>query len=100
MQLMTQEIRKKIPALYEQDGKGDEAIIYAKFFTPDANFTWYALEFDGEDTFFGLVKGMGTGLGYFSLKELQSVRGSMGLPVERDRNFTGTIGDVKEKVYG
>ena len=59
-----------------------------KFFTPDSGWTWYAVEFDGQDTFFGLVDGMEKELGYFSLKELSSVRGPMGLPIERDRYFT------------
>jgi hypothetical protein len=88
MKLLTQEIRKKLPALYSQDGKGGEAIAYVKFFTPDSNpWTWYATEFDGEDTFFGLVDGHEKELGYFSLKELESVRGPMGLPIERDLYF-------------
>ena len=28
-----------------------------KFFTPDGNWTWFAFEFDGDDTFFGFVRG-------------------------------------------
>ena len=55
-----------------------------KFFTPDSSWTWYATEFDGDDTFFGLVDGHEEELGYFSLRELQSVRGPLGLPIERD----------------
>jgi hypothetical protein len=43
-----------------------------------------ATEFDGEDTFFGLVDGHERELGYFSLRELESVRGALGLPIERD----------------
>jgi len=48
-----------------------------KFLPPDNNWTWYASEFDGEDLFFGLVSGFEVELGYFSLKELQQVRGSL-----------------------
>ena len=40
--------------------------------------------------FFGLVCGMERELGYFSLAELQSVRGPLGLRVERDLYFTPT----------
>jgi len=64
--------------------KGLDAIALVKFFTPDAGWTWYASEFDGEDIFFGLVNGLELELGYFSLKELQSVKGPLGLPIERD----------------
>jgi hypothetical protein len=34
--------------------------------------------------FFGLVDGLETELGYFSLRELQEVHGPMGLAIERD----------------
>jgi len=87
MKLLTQEIRRKLPALYTQESKGGKAIAHVKFFTPDSNWTWWATEFDGEDTFFGLVEGHEKELGYFSLKELESIRGSLGLPIERDLHW-------------
>jgi hypothetical protein len=88
MKLLTQEIRKVIPQMYSQDGKGDKAIAYVKFFTPWSNWTWYATEFDGEDIFFGLVVGLETELGYFSLKELSEVAGPGGMRIERGLYFT------------
>ena len=91
MKLMTKAIENVIPALYEQDGLGDDAIVHAKFFTPDGNWTWYATEYDPETRmFFGLVDGFDKELGYFSLDELESVRGSLGLPIERDAWFQPT----------
>jgi len=87
MKLLTQKITKQLPPLYSQDVKGSKTIAYIKFFTPDANWTWYGCEYDGEDTFFGLVDGHEKELGYFSLNELKSVRGALGLPVERDLWF-------------
>jgi len=84
MKLLTVELRRKLPPLGSQDGKGGKAVAYAKFFTPDAQWTWLATEFDGQDTFFGLVEGVEKELGYFSLSELESVRGPLGLPIERD----------------
>ena len=56
--------------------------------SPAAYPTWYASEFDGEDTFFGLVDGFEAEFGYFSFSELAEVRGLLGLPVERDIHFT------------
>lgn len=38
--------------------------------------------------FFSYVKGLENELGYFSLSELESVRGNFGLPIERDQSFT------------
>ncbi len=85
--LMNDEIREMLPPLYSGEEKGLDAEAVVKYFTPDANWRWYASEFDGEDLFFGLVSGMEVELGYFSLKELQDVRGPMGLPIERDLHF-------------
>ena len=103
MKLMPQKLRDKIPSLYAEDGKEGRTIVYAKFFTPSSNWTWYVteavaiLEDDSEVSlkeldgrafvdvrFFGLVDGHARELGYFSLRELESVRGPFGLPIERD----------------
>jgi hypothetical protein len=84
MQLLTQEIRQKLPPLGSQENLGGKAVVHVKFFTPDSSWTWFGTEFDGQDTFFGLVDGHEKELGYFSLSELQSVRGPMGLAIERD----------------
>ena len=61
-----------------------DPIVYAKYFMPDSHWTWYVLEFDGKETFFGYVDGDYQELGYFSLSELESIRGPLGLKVERD----------------
>lgn len=88
MKLLTKEIRDKLPPLYSTEAQPDnKKMVQAKFFTPDSNWTWYAIEFDGEDLFFGLVSGFEIEAGYFSLSELESVRGPMGLPIERDLHF-------------
>lgn len=89
MKLMTADLRTQLPQLYSQEEVDDPKAI-AKYFTPDANWTWYATEFDGKDTFFGLVDGLEKELGYFSLAELESVKGPFGLGVERDLWFEPT----------
>jgi len=87
MELLTKEVRGKLPPLYSQEEVEDPMVI-CKFFFPDFSWTWYAIEFDGTDQFYGLVDGDEKELGYFSLTELMSNRGKLGLPVERDRYFT------------
>lgn len=62
-----------------------------KLFTPDAAATWLLTEIEPEypDIAFGLCD-LGIGfpeLGSVSLKELATVRGRIGLGVERDRHF-------------
>ncbi len=84
MNLLPDELRRKLPKLYAQEELGADAIAHLKYFTPDSNWTWYATEFDGKDTFFGLVDGLEKELGYFSLLELKAARGPLGLPIERD----------------
>lgn len=92
------EVREKLPLLYSGEELGLLALALVKFFTPDSNWTWYASEFDSEDTFFGLVSGFEVELGYFSLAELQSARGPLGLPIERDLHFKPqTLNELQEK---
>lgn len=83
MELLPNELRKQIPAIYSQENIEDP-IVWVKLFTPDSSWTWYVLEFDGEDSLFGWVEGHDAELGYFSLSELESVKGPYALPVERD----------------
>jgi hypothetical protein len=91
VRLLTKALEARLPALYAQDGRGDEAMAYVKFFTPWSNWTWYGTEYDpATRTFFGLVKGHETELGYFSLDELAALRGPYGLRVERDLSFRPT----------
>ncbi|UCC72040.1 MAG: DUF2958 domain-containing protein [Gemmatimonadota bacterium] len=104
MKLMTKAIERKLPKLGATDGKGDAATVVVKFFTPDANATWFVTEGeqlpDGDWEFFGLAD-MGMGcpeLGYFLLSQLRQVRGRFGLPIERDRYYTGTLADARKAV--
>jgi hypothetical protein len=101
MQLMTKEIEKlasKYP-LQSQDGKGLDARIIVKFFDPTGSWTWYATEYNPEDkTFYGYVSGFENELGYFTLEELQSVKGAFGLGIERDLYFTDkTVKDIPKE---
>lgn len=87
MMLLTKALRKQLPPLYTTQNEADPRVI-CKFFYPDFSWTWYAIEFDGEDLFFGFVDGDFPELGYFRLSELTSNRGKLGMPIERDRFFT------------
>ena len=87
--LLTEALRQSLPSLYATESV-DNPTVHAKFFTPWTSWTWYATEFDGVDVFFGLVVGHEVELGYFSLKELESIRGPGGLRIERDLSFKPT----------
>jgi hypothetical protein len=93
MKLMTQEVIKNLPALYAQENEKD-AICHLKFFTPDAQWTWYITEGekqDGDWMFFGKVVSPTCPdgeLGYVTLSQLKTVKGHLGLPIERDMYFS------------
>lgn len=89
-QLLTKALRRRLPPLYATEGQGEAALAIVKFFTPDSNWYWYGVEFDGDDVFFGLVIGHEVELGDFRLSELAELTGPWGLPVERDRWFQPT----------
>ena len=89
MELLTDELRAQLPPLYAQENE-DDAMIYAKFFTPWTGWTWFVTEGSQEEDdfiFFGYVIGNIDEWGYFSLAELESIGGGLTLPVERDLYF-------------
>jgi len=96
MKLLTKPIREKLIANERRQHRSRSTLDpfpVVKLFTPDACCTWLLSELcPDEDTAFGLCD-LGAGfpeLGYVSLSELATVRGKLGLPVERDRHFTAT----------
>ena len=78
MKLLTEELRKNLPPLYASEQVEDPMVV-CKFFYPDFHWRWYAIEFDGKDTFFGYVAGDFPELGYFTLSELEGNRDVIGL---------------------
>lgn len=115
MKLLTADIRKKMPGPRAQENNPDP-VVYAKFFHPWTQWTWFAYEAwayvgnvddgyrevslgeapdaDPEDVvFFGLVYGDYTEYGTFALQDL------MENSVERDRHFTPKpLSQVKEEM--
>jgi len=117
MKLMTVEIAKalnKATALMEAHEADlvsvvstpedyDSRPVVVKYFTPDAQCTWFILDGAREGNtwrLFGLCDlGMGCPeLGYVMLDDLEKVRGGLGLPVERDLGYSGTLRDARRQV--
>ncbi len=90
MELLGGEERAILLPLDQNEILDFETIAPLKFFSPDSNWTWYPTGFDGDDIFFGLVSGYAVELGYFSLTELEELRGGLSLPVERDLHYKPT----------
>jgi hypothetical protein len=101
MKLLTADIRNRLlrngRVRQQQELMGEaepDFLPVVKLFTPDGGCTWLLTEIDPEnpDIAFGLCD-LGFGcpeLGSVSLSELESVRGRLGLPIERDLYFTAT----------
>ena len=98
MELLPVELRKTLPPLYSQESC-PTPIVHVKLFTPDSSFTWFVTEGaeqeEGDWLLFGFVIGLEEEWGYSLLSELASVRGPLGLAVERDLWFQpGPIDEV------
>lgn len=50
MKLLTNDILARLPKIGETENDPDPMLV-CKFFYPDFSWTWYAIEFDGEDLF-------------------------------------------------
>ncbi len=90
MKLLTKELLARFAKVGSQEEAKDPLVI-AKFFNPAGAGTWYATEYDPESKeFFGYVSIFGDWndeWGSFSLAELESYRGKLGLGIERDLYF-------------
>lgn len=98
MKLLTHQLRDRLlrngrlNAERAANGEAEADLLpVVKLFTPDANCSWLLSELDPEepDIAFGLCDlGMGCPeLGCVRISELETLRGALGLPVERDLHF-------------
>ena len=98
MKLLTKALLKQLPPLCSSENDPDPMVI-CKFFYPAFHWTWYAIEFDNKDTFFGFVDGDFPELGYFSLSELKNTKDKSGLAIERDMFFQPCrLSELRKKI--
>ena len=96
MELIPKELLNQIPKLYETEDEIDP-IAYVKLFID--GWTWYIIEFsiDKNICFGYVISPFGAELGYFSLEEIRSIKGSLGIGVELDLEFKPTRLSVIKK---
>jgi len=89
MKLITKAIAKKAQAQFSK-GSDMHQLVVAKFFDPCGSWTWYLMNQDPDDPdyLWGIVKGSEIEVGSFSLSELSTVKGALGIGMERDMWFT------------
>jgi hypothetical protein len=86
-ELLPEGVRATIPAPGET-ARERYPLLRVKLFYPDFSWTWYIIEFDGEDICHGYVEGFENEYGSFSIRELLATRGQLGCEIERDEFFT------------
>ena len=96
MKLIPKNLLNFIPKLYETEEQIDP-IVYVKLFLD--GWTWHITELsiDGDIAFGYVVSPFESELGYFSLKELETIKGALGLSVERDLSFKPTALSIIRK---
>ncbi len=89
MQLMTKTIQRTIPFLYGTENVPlEDKMLRAKLFCPWNNAKWFITEFDPKTKeCFGFIMGSVNEWGYFSLTELEKIKGQWGMQIERDYHF-------------
>ena len=97
--LIPKDLLNQIPDLYDTE-RAINPICHIKLFTPTSIFTLFIIEISKEDMdgCYGFVKGFESELGYFSLSELESIKGALGLGVERDMSFKPTALEIVRKM--
>ena len=96
MSLIPKNLLNRIPKLYETEEQNNP-IAYVKLFLD--GWTWFITEIsiDNNICFGYVISPFGAELGYFSLEEIKSIKGSLGLGVERDLSFKPTRLSVIKK---
>jgi hypothetical protein len=104
MKLITKAIKKKLleAGRKDKEGKNPNPDVPLHIFNPYTIGDWFIIDMDeDEDTLFGLCCIHDAELGYVSLKELEEIRvkvlGQVGLPLERDLYWEGTLEDANKK---
>lgn len=92
MKLITAGLEEKFIAQGYTDGRDPGKVkVIAKFFCPWGPATWFAVEYSPEDRICFGYANLGDDwcaeLGYFSIDELESLKGPFGLRIERDLYF-------------
>ena len=98
--LISKEMLDKLPKLYETEDIKDP-LCHIRLFTPGANFTWFIIEISiDENLCYSYVKGLEDELGYFSLDEIEDIRGGLNLQVELDTSFKPALLSVVKPSNG
>lgn len=87
MSLLSDELIETLPKLYDTEEQKDP-IVKLRFHLPYSQWVWFLIEYDkGSRIVYGYVCGFEHELGYFSIDELEQVKGLHGTKVLLDKNF-------------
>lgn len=92
MPLLDGDLMRSLPG-FNQSNKSDP-IVHARFFLPNGGLTWWVIEGQIEGTnysFYGVVDAAEIKLDYFTLDDLEKLRGPSRSEVTRDNDFKPTL---------
>jgi len=87
MKLLTKTLYQKLRKNHDQQNCLDKKPV-VKLFNPTGTGTWWLWSIDDDDVLFGICEIGCRELGYVSLEEIKSFRGTLGLPIERDMYYS------------
>lgn len=103
--LLPDSLRSQLPVMgSDPDTPLQDTVVHARLSDPAIGWDWYLLEFDGDQTFFGLVVNRVSAVaGQFTLKELEGIGGSesdpAGSSIALDEAFHPcTVGELAASV--
>jgi hypothetical protein len=88
MELLDGDLFRLLPGFIKSDHK--DPVVHARFFIPNGGLSWYVIEGQvekNEYTFYGILDTVETKFCYFSLREIEFIRGPGGTTVQRDPEF-------------
>lgn len=91
MELLPEQLSAGLPAIGSSPELPlEDTTVHIRYFDSSTSWRWYVLEYDGEDTFFGLlISNQLVTAGQFTLTELRSIRTESGDPaIRRDLEFS------------
>ena len=85
----------------DENGETISPYFTVKLFDPCGSWTWFVQDWDGSDICFGFVVGHYPEWGSFSLSELASVKGGLGIGIEIDTGYRPkAVDEVMAQIKG
>lgn len=86
MELLTREEKKRIPP-FEMTQDTTDPLVSVLLHMPTLDWTWYVIEYGGKNEVFALEERERAKWGFYSLEQLEDLRGPFGLRVQQVQRY-------------